>query len=183
PEQEYFADGMVEEIITALSRFKSLFVIARNSSFTFKGRAVDIKEVGRRLGVRYVLEGSVRKAAGKVRITGQLIDAVTGAHIWADRFERDLTDIFALQDEVTAAVVSAIHPKLLQTEIAISRRRPENLTAYDFFLRMMPQYYRATREGMAEAIRLGRRALDLDPQYGFVAAITAACHMLKILCG
>ena len=101
PEQEYFADGMVEEIITALSRFKWLFVIARNSSFTFKGRAVDIKEVGRRLGVRYVLEGSVRKAAGKVRITGQLIDAITGAHIWADRFERDLTDVFALQDEVT----------------------------------------------------------------------------------
>src|ERR1700692_122709 len=104
PEQEYFADGMVEEIITALSRFKWLFVIARNSSFTFKGKAVDIKEVGRRLGVRYVLEGSVRKASGKVRITGQLIDAVTGAHIWADRFERDLTDVFALQDEVTVAV-------------------------------------------------------------------------------
>ena len=118
PEQKYFADGMVEEIITALSRFKSLFVIARNSSFTFKGNAVDIKEVGRRLGVRYVLEGSVRKSSGKVRITGQLIDAVTGAHIWADRFERDLTDVFALQDEVTIAVVSAIQPKLLQTEIA-----------------------------------------------------------------
>src|SRR5262249_20350425 len=99
PEQEYFADGMVEEIITALSRFKWLFVIARNSSFTFKGRAVDVKEVGRRLGVRYVLEGSVRKALGKIRVTGQLIDAVTGAHIWADRFERDLTDVFALQDE------------------------------------------------------------------------------------
>ena len=127
---------MVEEIITALSRFKWLFVIARNSSFTFKGQAVDVKEVGRRLGVRYVLEGSVRKAAGKVRITGQLIDAVTGAHIWADRFERDLTDIFALQDEVTVAVVSAIQPKLLQTEIAMAtRRRPENLTAYDFYLR------------------------------------------------
>ena len=136
PEQEYFADGMVEEIITALSRFKSLFVIARNSSFTFKGKAVDIKEVGRRLGVRYVLEGSVRKASGKVRITGQLIDAITGAHIWADRFERDLTDVFALQDEVTVAVVSAIQPKLLQTEIAMAtRRRPENLTAYDFYLR------------------------------------------------
>ena len=142
PEQEYFADGMVEEIITALSRFKWLFVIARNSSFTFKGKAVDIKEVGRRLGVRYVLEGSVRKAAGKVRITGQLIDAVTGAHIWADRFERDLTDVFALQDEVTVAVVSAIQPKLLQTEIAMAtRRRPENLTAYDFYLRAMQQYY------------------------------------------
>src|SRR6186997_2444071 len=120
PEQEYFADGMVEDIITALSRFKSLFVIARNSSFTYKGKAVDIKQVGRELGVRYVLEGSVRKAAGKVRITGQLIDAATGTHLWADRFERDLTDIFALQDEVTVAVVSAVQPKLLQTEIAIA---------------------------------------------------------------
>ena len=117
PEQEYFADGMVEEIITALSRFKWLFVIARNSSFTFKGKAVDIKEVGRRLGVRYVLEGSVRKAAGKVRITGQLIDAMTGAHIWADRFERDLTDVFALQDEVTVAVVSAIQPKCFKQKL------------------------------------------------------------------
>ena len=148
PEQEYFADGMVEEIITALSRFKSLFVIARNSSFTFKGRAVDVKEVGRRLGVLYVLEGSVRKAAGKVRITGQLIDATTGAHIWADRFERDMTDVFALQDEVTVAVVSAIQPKLLETEIAMAaRRRPEHLTAYDFFLRALQQYYLSTREG------------------------------------
>ena len=141
PEQEYFADGMVEEITTALSRFKWLFVIARNSSFTFKGKTVDVKEVGRRLGVRYVLEGSVRKALGKVRITGQLIDAVTGAHIWADRFERDLTDVFALQDEVTVAVISAIQPKLLQTEIEMAaRRRPENLTAYDFYLRAMPAF-------------------------------------------
>jgi adenylate cyclase len=168
-EQEYFADGMVEEIITALSRFKWLFVIARNSSFTFKGRAVDIKEVGRRLGVRYVLEGSVRKAAGKVRITGQLIDAVTGAHIWADRFERDLTDVFALQDEVTVAVVLAIEPKLLQTEIAMAqRRRPENLTAYDCYLRAMQQSYSSTREGCAEVIRLAHRALELDPRFGFV---------------
>ena len=142
PEQEYFADGMVEEITTALSRFKWLFVIARNSSFTFKGQAVDVKEVGRRLGVRYVLEGSVRKASGKVRITGQLIDAVTGTQIWADRFERDVTDIFALQDEVTVAVVSAIQPKMLQTEIAMAtRRRPENLTAYDCYLRALPQFY------------------------------------------
>ena len=148
PEQEYFADGMVEEITTALSQFKWLFVIDRNSSFTFKGRAVDIKEVGRKLGVRYVLEGSVRKASGKVRIAGQLIDAVTGAHIWADRFERDLTDIFALQDEVTVAIVSAIQPKLLQTEIAIATRpRPENLTAYDFYLRALQQHYSSTREG------------------------------------
>jgi adenylate cyclase len=184
PEQEYFADGMVEEIITALSRFKSLFVIARNSSFTFKGRAVDIKEVGRKLGVRYVLEGSVRKASGKVRITGQLIDAVTGAHIWADRFERDLTDIFALQDEVTVAVVSAIEPRLLQTEIAIAaRRRSENLTAYDFYLRALPPSYLSNREGLAEAIRLAHLALELDPRFGPVAALAGACHMNNVLYG
>jgi len=184
PEQEYFADGMVEDIITALSRFKSLFVIARNSSFTFKGQAVDIKEVGRRLGVRYVLEGSVRKASGKVRITGQLIDAVTGAHIWVDRFERDLTDIFAIQDEVTIAVVSAIEPKLSQTEIAMAtRRRPENLTAYDFYLRAMPQYYLMTREGLAEAIRLAHRVLELDPRFGAVAALAGLCHALNVIYG
>lgn len=184
PEQEYFVDGMVEEIITALSRFKWLFVIARNSSFTFKGRAVDVKEVGRRLGVRYVLEGAVRKASRKVRITGQLIDAVTGAHIWADRFERDLTDIFALQDEVTVAVVSAIQPKLLQTEIAMAtRRRPENLTAYDYYLRALPQFYLSTREGLAEAIGLAHRALELDPQFGLVAALAGGCHMQNVLFG
>jgi adenylate cyclase len=184
PKQEYFADGMVEEIITALSRFKTLFVIARNSSFTFKGKAVDIKEVGRRLGVRYVLEGSVRKAAGRVRITGQLVDAITGAHIWADRFERDLTDIFALQDQVAVAVVSAIQPKLLQTEIEMAtRRRPENLTAYDFYLRAMPQYYLSTREGLAEAIRLAHHALELDPRFGLVAALAGACHGVNVLLG
>jgi len=184
PEQEYFADGMVEEIITALSRFKWLFVIARNSSFTFKGKAVDIKEVGRRLGVRYVLEGSVRKAAGKVRITGQLIDAVAGSHIWADRFERDLTDVFALQDNVTLAVISAIQPKMLQTEIAMAtRRRPENLTAYDCYLRAMPQYYLATREGLAEAIRLAHRALELDPRFGLVAALGGVCHVSNVIWG
>jgi adenylate cyclase len=184
PEQEYFADGMVEDIITALSRFKWLFVIARNSSFTFKGKAVDVKEVGHRLGVRYVLEGSVRKAAGKVRITGQLIDALTGAHLWADRFERDLTDVFALQDEVTVAVVSAIQPKLLQTEIAVAtRRRPENLTAYDFYLRALPPYYLTTREGMAEALQLAGRALELDPRFAFAAALAAVCHMRNVLLG
>jgi adenylate cyclase len=184
PEQEYFADGMVEEIITALSRFKWLFVIARNSSFTFKGKDADVKEVGRRLGVRYVLEGSVRKASGKVRITGQLVDAVTGAHIWADRFERDLTDVFALQDEVTVAVVSAIQPKLLQTEIEMAaRRRPENPTAYDFFLRAMQQYYLSTREGVAETIRLARRALELDPRFGSAAALAGAHHQLNVTLG
>jgi adenylate cyclase len=184
PDQEYFADGMVEEIITALSRFKSLFVVARNSSFTFKGRTVDIKEVGCRLGVRYVLEGSVRKASGKVRITGQLIDAITGAHLWADRFERDLTDIFALQDEVTIAIVSAIQPKMLQTEIELAtRRRPANFTAYDFYLRAMPQFYLTTREGLAEALRLFHRALELDPRFGSVAALAGDCHMLNFLWG
>ena len=184
PEQEYFADGMVEEIITALSRFKWLFVIARNSSFTFKGRAADIKEVGRRLGVRYVLEGAVRKASGKVRISGQLIDAVTGAHLWAERFERDLTDVFALQDEVTVAVVSAIQPKLLQIEIArATRPRPENLTAYDFFLRALPKFYLTTREGVAEAIRLAHRALELDPGFGSAAALAGAGHMQNVIWG
>ncbi len=184
PEQDYFADGMVEEIITALSRFKLLFVIARNSSFTFKGKAVDIKEVGRRLGVRYVLEGSVRKASAKVRITGQLIDATTGAHIWADRFERDLTDIFTLQDEVTVAVVSAIQPKLLQTEVGLAvRRRPENLTAYDLYLRALHGSYSSTREGHTEAIRLAHRALELDPGFGGAAALAGACHTLNVALG
>ncbi len=182
PEQEYFADGMVEEIITALSRFKWLFVVARNSSFMFKGNAVDIREVGRKLGVRYVLEGSVRKASGKVRVTGQLIDAVTRAHIWADRFERDVTDVFALQDEVTLAVVSAIQPKLLQTEISIAtRRQPENLTAYDFFLRALRKFYLASREGMAEATKLARRALELDPGFSRAAALAAYCHASNVL--
>jgi adenylate cyclase len=177
PEQEYFADGMVEEIITALSRFKWLFVIARNSSFTFKGKAVDIKEVGRSLGVRYVLEGSVRKVSGMVRITGQLIDAVTGGHLWADRLERDLTDIFALQDDVTAAVVSAIQPKLLQTEIEMAtRRRPENLTAFDLYLRARQKSYLRTRESIAETLRLAHRALDLDPRSILAAALAANMH-------
>src|SRR5204863_3765846 len=117
PEQEYFADGMVEDIITALSRFKALFVIARNSSFTYKGRAVDVKQVGRELGVRYLLEGSVRKAANRVRITGQLVDATTGAHLWADHFEGSLDDIFELQDQVAERVVGAIMPKLERAEI------------------------------------------------------------------
>ena len=126
----------------------------------------------------------MRKASGKVRITGQLIDAVTGAHIWADRFERDLTDIFALQDDVAVAVVSAIEPKLLQTEIAeAARRRPENLTAYDLYLRAMQQWYPTTREGVAEAIRLARRALELDPRFALVAALAGQCHQINVVLG
>ncbi|MEH2504031.1 TolB-like protein [Bradyrhizobium sp. AZCC 1578] len=184
PEQEYFADGMVEEITAALSRFKWLFVIARNSSFTYKGKAVNVKQVGRELGVRYVLEGSVRKAAGKVRITGQLIDAITGANIWADRFERDLTDVFALQDELTVAVVSAVEPKVFQTEIAMAaRRRPENLTAYDLYLRARQQNYLTTREGVAESLRLVHRALELDPGFALAAALAGACHRQNVLSG
>jgi adenylate cyclase len=158
--------------------FKSLFVISRNSSFTFKGRAVDIKEVGRSLGVRYVLEGSVRRASGKVRIAGQLIDAATGAHMWADCFERDLTDVFALQDEVTVAVVSAVQPKLFQTEIAMAmRRRSENLTAYDLYLQAAHRFYLMTREGFAQALRLARRALELDPGFAWAARAVGVCHM------
>jgi len=184
PEQEYFADGMVEEITTALSRFKWLFVIARNSSFTFKGKAVDIKEVGHRLGVRYVLEGAVRKASGKVRITCQLLEAATGAHIWADRFERDMTDIFALQDDVTLAVVSAVQPKLFQAEIALAtRRRPEDLTAYDFYLRAIQQAGPSAREGLAEALRLVQRALELDPGFAGAAALAGAWHTENVLRG
>jgi len=159
-------------------------VIARNSSFTFKGKAVDIKEVGRRLGVRNVLEGSVRNASGKVRITGQLIDAVTGAHLWADKFERDLTDIFALQDEVTVAVVSAIQPKLLQTEIEMAtRRRPENLTAYDLCLRARQKNYIRSREGIAEMLRLAHRALDIDPRSVSAAALAAHAHRENVVHG
>ena len=185
PEQEYFADGMVEEIITALSRFKSLFVIARNSSFTFKGRAVDIKEVGRKLGVRYVLEGSVRKASGKVRIAGQLIDAVTGAHIWADRFERDLTDIFALQDEVTVAVVSAIQPKLLQTEIAIWRRGGDRRTSRPMIFISEPcsSTIRSPAKGWLR--RSDWRIAPWSSTLGsaVAAAQAGACHMFNVLWG
>ena len=142
PEQEYFADGMVEDITTALSRIRSLFVIARNSAFTYKGRAVDVRQVGRELGVRYVLEGSVRKAGSRVRITGQLVDAATGTHLWADRFDGTLEDVFDLQDQVTASVVAAIQPNLLKAEIQRAQRKPtENLQAYDLMLRAWPHFY------------------------------------------
>jgi adenylate cyclase len=184
PEQGYFADGMVEEIITALSRFRSLFVIARNSSFTYKGKAVDIKQVGRELGVRYVLEGSVRKAAGKVRITGQLIDTATGAHLWADKFDGQVDDIFALQDEITEKVVAAIEPRLQLAEIELAaRRRPDNFSAYDLYLRALPLYYTTTKEGLATAIRLLSRALEIDPRFGCAALLAAWCHFHNIVQG
>ncbi len=177
PEQEYFADGMVEEIITALSRFNSLFVIARNSSFTYKGRAVDVKQVGRELGVRYILEGSVRKAGTRVRITGQLVDTSTGIHVWAERFDGALDDIFDLQDQVTASVVGAIAPKLEQAEIERSMRKPTgSLDAYDYFLRGMAGVHRWTRESNAEALAHFYRAIELDPNFASAYGLAARCY-------
>ena len=177
PEQEYFADGMVEEIITALSRFRQLFVIARNSSFTYKGQAVDVRQVGRELGVRYVLEGSVRKAANRVRIAGQLIDTSTGAHLWADRFDGALADVFDLQDQVTASVVSAIAPKLEQAEIERAKRKPtESLDAYDYFLRGIPGVRLWTKEANSEALAHFYRAIELDPNFASAYGMAARCY-------
>jgi TolB-like protein len=179
PEQEYFADGMVEEIITALSRTRWLFVIARNSSFIYKGRTVDVKQVGRELGVRYVLEGGVRKAANRVRITAQLIDVSTGAHLWADRFDGSLEDIFDLQDQVTASVVGAIARKLEQAEIERAKRKPtESLDAYDYFLRGMANTHQMTRETYSEALRLFNRAIELDPSFASAHGGAAYCYSL-----
>jgi TolB-like protein/tetratricopeptide (TPR) repeat protein len=181
PEQEYFADGIVEEIITALSRMRWLFVIARNSSFIYKGRAVDVKQVGRELGVRYVLEGGVRRAADRVRITAQLIDATTGMHLWADRFEGALGDIFDLQDQVTVSVVGAIAPKLERAEIERAKHKPtESLDAYDHYLRAMASLHRATRESnrkaSEEALQLCYRAIELDPEFSSAYGLAALCY-------
>lgn len=180
PEQGYFADGMVEEIITALSRTRWLFVIARNSSFTYKGRAVDIKQVGRELGVRYVLEGSVRKAASRVRITGQLIDATTGAHLWADRFDGGLEDVFDLQEEVARSVVGAIAPKLEQAEIERAKRKPtEHLDAYDYYLRGIASLHQLTRESTANALQLFYEAIELDPEFASAYGMAAFCAVIR----
>jgi len=177
PEEEYFADGMVEQIITALSRTRWLFVIARNSSFTYKGRPVDVKQVARDLGVRYVLEGSVRKAGGRVRITGQLIQAETGQHIWADKFDGELADIFDLQDQVTSSVVAAIEPSLRQAEIDRARCKPtERLDAYDWYLRALPHFYALSRASLDEAIMLLGRAIAIDPHFALAKAFAARCY-------
>jgi adenylate cyclase len=179
-EQEYFADGMVEDIISGLSRIGWLFVIARNSSFTYKGKTVDVKHVGRELGVRYVLEGSVRKAAPRVRITGQLIDATTGGHIWADRFDGALEDVFDLQDRVTASVVGAIEPRLQRAEIERAGRKPtESLDAYDYFLRGMASFHLFTRDSLLEARRLYQRATELDPSYASPYGMASWCAQLS----
>jgi TolB-like protein len=181
PEQEYFADGIVEEITTALSHFRQLFVIARNSSFAYKGRTVDVKQVGRELGVRYILEGSVRKAGNHVRISGQLVDALTGAHLWADRFDGTLENIFSLQDSVTASVVGAIAPKLEQAEIERAKRKPtERLDAYDYYLRGIAAFHVGmTRESIEEALRLFNKALDLDPDFALAYARAAHCYAYR----
>jgi len=177
PEQKYFADGVVEEIITALSRLRWLFVIARNSSFTYEGRAVDVKQIGRELGVRYVLEGSVRKAANRVRISGQLVDAAIGAHLWADRFDGGLEDIFDLQEQVTASVVGAIAPKLEQAEIERSKRKPtESLDAYDYFLRGVAAVHHGTQAANNEALQHFRRAIELDPEFASAYGLAAGCY-------
>jgi TolB-like protein/Tfp pilus assembly protein PilF len=179
PEQEYFSDGIVEEITTALSRFRWLFVIARNSAFTYKGRAVDVRQVGRELGVRYLLEGSVRKAANRVRITGQLIDAATAAHLWADRFDGTPEDIFDLQDHVTASVVGAISPALEQAEIDRAKRKPtESLGAYDYFLRGRAALHEGSVQGHKDALQYFYRAIELDPDFASAYGMAAYgyCH-------
>ena len=184
PEQEYFADGMVEEIITTLSRIRWLFVIARNSTLTYKDQAIDIKQDGRELGVRYVLEGSVRKGGNRVRITGQLIDAISGTHLWADRFDGSLEDVFELQDKIAISVAGVIEPTLQAAEILRAADRPTNdLTAYDLYLRALGVVFPVTKEGLSTALELFGRATGSDPYYGPALSWTAICHMLRILNG
>jgi len=184
PEQDYFADGMVEDIITALSRFSWLMVIARNSTFTYKNKAVDVKQIGRELGVRYALEGSVRRAAGTVRITGQLIDCGTGAHLWADRFDGCLDNVFDLQDKVTASVVGAIEPRLLKAEMERATRKPtSNLDAYDYFLRGLSRFHSDTRHGNEDAFQLFLKVIDLDPNYAAAYGMAAYCCHRRLVWG
>jgi TolB-like protein/class 3 adenylate cyclase len=184
PEQEYFVDGMVEEIITALSRIRWLFVIARNSSFTYKGQPIDVKQVGRELGVRYVLEGSVRKAGRQVRITGQLIDAITGTHLWADRFDGSLEDVFELQDKIAVSVAGVIEPALQAAEMRRSAERPtSDLTAYDLYLRALAAYYPMTKERIFEALELLEQAIAIDRQYGPALSWAAICHLRLVFDG
>ena len=181
PEQEYFADGLVEDIITALSRVRSFFVIARNSSFTYKGRAVDVRQVSRELGVRYVLEGSIRKAGSRVRIVGQLVDGTTGHHVWADRFDGNISDIFELQDQVTESVVGAVEPSIRLEEIRQARTKPTNsITAYDLYLRALPGFYRMTREGFADARKLTNEALTIDPAFTLAKALGAYIRSISV---
>ena len=182
PEQDYFTDGVVDDIISALSRMRWLFVIARNSSFVYKGRAVDVKQVGRELGVRYVLEGSVRKAAQRLRITGRLIDATTGTQIWSERFESTLEDVFELQDQMTTCVVGALAPHLERAEIERARRKPtESLDAYDYYLRGTRKFGQASRRAADEALQLFEAAIERDPEFASAHAMAAWCHSWRKL--
>jgi adenylate cyclase len=184
PEQEYFVDGIVDDIITELSRFPYILVIARTTSFTFKGKSVDIRQVGRELGVRYVLEGSVRKIGDRVRITAQLIEAETGSHIWAERYDRDLEDIFIVQDEITAQVVGSIHPEVLSAEMRRARQKPtESLDVWSYAVRARFHVLRLTPEDNAEAKRLFGKALELDPNYVPALALLVYCHIGDVLFG
>ncbi len=178
PEQDYLADGIAEEITMALAKIRWFFVIAGSSSFSFKGRAVDVRQVGRDLGVRYVLEGSVRRAGQRLRITGQLLEAETGAHLWADQFEGTIEDVFEFQDRITESVVGAIEPRLRVAEIErATRKRPDSLTAYDRFLRALSQFYLASRDGMAATLRLIEETIRLDPTMALPTPLGAQCHV------
>jgi len=184
PGQDYFADGMVDDILTALARFKSLVVISRQSSFAYKGRSVDIREVGRELGVRYVLEGSVQRSERRVRITGQLIDATNGSHVWADRFEGDFADVFDLQDRLTDDVVGILEPQIRRAEIERARRaRPDSLDAYDLYLRALPHVYAMRPADNALGLELLNEALRLDPGYVPARAFTAWCYEQRVTRG
>src|SRR5205814_3230991 len=184
PEQEYFVDGMVEEIITALSRIRWLFVIARNSTFAYKGQAIDVKRVGRELGVRYVLEGSVRKAGQRVRITGQLIDTMTSTHLWADRFDGSLEDVFDLQDKIASSVAGVIEPALQAAEMRRSAARlMTDLTAYDFYLRALNAFFPTTKERVLDALGLFEKAIAIDPHYGPALSWAAVCHVRLVVDG
>ncbi len=180
PEQEYFTDGITEDLTTALSQFRWLFVIARNSSFVFKGKTADARQIARELGVRYLLEGSVRKAGNRLRITGQLVEASSGAHLWADRFDGAVEDVFDFQDKVTASVIGAIGPKLEQAEISRARRKPtESLDAYDYYLRGMASLHQGSKESTSEALQLFSRAIELDPDFASAYGMAAFCYDLR----
>jgi TolB-like protein len=184
PKSDWFADGIVEEITTALSRFRSLFVIARNSAFTFKGQSVDVREVGRKLGVRYVLEGSVRQAGGQLRVTGQLVEAETGSHVWADRFDGEMADVFELQDRITAAVAGALEPRIVRAEIERATRKPTaDLTAYDLYLRAMPRFYDRTRAGYDSAKPLLEEAVARDPEFAQARSLLARLWEVGVFTG
>ncbi|WP_407176262.1 winged helix-turn-helix domain-containing tetratricopeptide repeat protein [Bradyrhizobium sp. STM 3562] len=184
PEQEYFCDGISEDILTALSKVKWFFVIARNSSFSYKGRAVHINQIAEELSVRYVLEGSVRKDSGRVRITAQLNDVATGSHVWAERYDRDLTDVFAVQDEITTAIVAAIEPQIYAAENFRARRKPpHNLDAWDLVMRALSHYWRVTRHDQSIAQALLEQAIAIDPNYGQALSVLATSHMRGVHLG